>query len=151
MSAYATVSGLQLLKKSLKKGEFVNEVTAMCLLLPGNNSGELTVWSHRDGGGYPDVGKDIIVTQDGSIVAVGGNRSENPPYDDINKLPRRRSGGVLNPNAVVTQTAFVAWIRLASVSSALEHTAESPLSWHCLISSIRKTRSPTSSLPTSIS
>ena len=36
-----------------------------------------------DGGRSSDVGKDIIVTNAGSIVAVGGNRSENPPFDDI--------------------------------------------------------------------
>lgn len=44
--------------------------------------GEL-IWSHRDGGRNTDVGKDIIVTHDGSIVVVGGNRSEDPPQDDI--------------------------------------------------------------------
>ena len=47
-----------------------------------NPIGEL-IWSYRDEGIHPDVGKDIIVARDGSIVAVGGNRSENPPYDDI--------------------------------------------------------------------
>jgi uncharacterized delta-60 repeat protein len=41
------------------------------------------LWSYLDGGFSPDVGKDIIVARDGSIVAVGGNRSENPPFDDI--------------------------------------------------------------------
>ena len=41
------------------------------------------VWTHRDGGSSTDVGKDIIVTRDGLIVAVGGNRSDNPPYDDV--------------------------------------------------------------------
>lgn len=44
------------------------------------------VWSHRDGGQNTDVGKDIIAKRDGSIVAVGGNRSENPPYDEITLL-----------------------------------------------------------------
>jgi hypothetical protein len=41
------------------------------------------VWSHRDEGRLSDVGKDIIIAHDGSIVAVGGNRSDNPPFDDI--------------------------------------------------------------------
>jgi outer membrane protein assembly factor BamB len=41
------------------------------------------MWSYRDGGSLPDVGKDIIIARNGSIVAVGGNRSENPPFDDI--------------------------------------------------------------------
>jgi len=45
-------------------------------------NGEL-MWSHRDGGRNTDVGKDIIVARDGSIIVVGGNRSENPPQDDI--------------------------------------------------------------------
>ncbi|MDX1379278.1 MAG: PQQ-binding-like beta-propeller repeat protein, partial [Anaerolineales bacterium] len=45
-------------------------------------NGEL-MWSHSDGGMNTDVGKDIIVARDGSIVVVGGNRSENPPHDDI--------------------------------------------------------------------
>lgn len=43
----------------------------------------LLIWSLSDGGFSPDVGKDIIVLRDGSIAAVGGNRSENPPNDDI--------------------------------------------------------------------
>jgi hypothetical protein len=47
-----------------------------------DTNGEL-IWSYRDLGGRLDAGKDIIVTRDGSIVAVGGNRSENPPLDDI--------------------------------------------------------------------
>lgn len=41
------------------------------------------LWSYRDEGKLEDVGKDIVVTHSGSIVAVGGNRSENPPLDDI--------------------------------------------------------------------
>lgn len=41
------------------------------------------LWSHRDGGDSDDVGKDIIIARNGSIVAVGGNRSDNPPFDDI--------------------------------------------------------------------
>jgi len=41
------------------------------------------MWTHRDGGRNTDVGKDIIVARDGSIIVVGGNRSENPPKDDI--------------------------------------------------------------------
>jgi outer membrane protein assembly factor BamB len=41
------------------------------------------MWSHRDGGKLSDVGKDIIITRNGSIVAVGGNQSDNPPLDDI--------------------------------------------------------------------
>jgi hypothetical protein len=44
--------------------------------------GEL-MWSYTDEGNQIDVGKDIIVAADGSIVAVGGNRSENPPLDDV--------------------------------------------------------------------
>lgn len=47
-----------------------------------DSKGEL-MWSHKDGGGNLDVGKDIIVARDGSIVSVGGNRSANPPHDDI--------------------------------------------------------------------
>jgi hypothetical protein len=62
-------------------------------VLVGYSSWDLTIWrvdangklmwSHRDEGRNTDVGKDIIVTNEGSIVAVGGNRSENPPFDDI--------------------------------------------------------------------
>ena len=41
------------------------------------------LWTLTDGGSSFDVGKDIIVTGDGSIVAVGGNRSDHPPRDDV--------------------------------------------------------------------
>lgn len=44
--------------------------------------GEL-MWSYTDEGSQIDVGKDVIVIGDGSIVALGGNRSENPPLDDV--------------------------------------------------------------------
>ena len=47
------------------------------------------LWSFRDGEGRADVGKDIIVGRDGSIVAVGGNRSEHPPFDDVILLKLR--------------------------------------------------------------
>jgi outer membrane protein assembly factor BamB len=41
------------------------------------------LWLLSDGGFQPDVGKDIIVLRDGLIAAVGGNRSDNPPNDDL--------------------------------------------------------------------
>jgi len=47
-----------------------------------DSNGDL-MWVHRDEGNRTDLGRDIIVAQDGSIVVVGGNRSENPPRDDI--------------------------------------------------------------------
>lgn len=50
------------------------------------------VWSHRAGGALPDMGKDVIVTRDGSVVVVGGTRSENPPYDDILLLRLSENG-----------------------------------------------------------
>lgn len=47
-----------------------------------DSGGEL-IWSYRDEGNSQDVGKDIIVANNGNIVAVGGNKSENPPFDDM--------------------------------------------------------------------
>lgn len=41
------------------------------------------LWIYRDEGLLSDVGRDVIVTEAGRIVVVGGNRSENPPLDDI--------------------------------------------------------------------
>ena len=68
----------------------------------GNSDWDLTIWrvdeggdliwSHRDGGYYTDVGKDLVISNDGSIVAVGGNRSENPPLDNIILLVLREPG-----------------------------------------------------------
>ncbi len=50
------------------------------------------LWIHREGGPFPDMGKDIIVARDGSVIAVGGTRSEHPPDDDIIILRFRESG-----------------------------------------------------------
>ena len=43
----------------------------------------ILLWEHREGGPFPDMGKDIIVARDGSLIVVGGTRSEHPPHDDI--------------------------------------------------------------------
>jgi hypothetical protein len=47
-----------------------------------DSKGDL-MWSYIDEGRLPDAGKDIVIARNGSIVAVGGNRSDNPPLDDI--------------------------------------------------------------------
>jgi len=37
----------------------------------------------RWGGAAPEIGRDVIVGRDGSIIATGATRSENPPNDDV--------------------------------------------------------------------
>jgi hypothetical protein len=41
------------------------------------------IWTYQDGGRNTSVGKDIIVTEDGAIVAVGGSHELSTTYEDV--------------------------------------------------------------------